>query len=90
MSRILRALIVLTIAGVALVSAACGGPTPAPTAAPTAAPAQPTKAPVVNFPTKDINLIVIFRAGGGYDIQARMIAPFLEKYLPNKVNIGIC
>ncbi len=46
--------------------------------------AQTAKAP--DYPKKDITVIVPLRAGGGYDITARMLAPYIEKYLPKKVN----
>ena len=39
------------------------------------------------FPTKDITFIVPYSAGGGFDNVVRAIAPVMEKYLPNKVNI---
>jgi tripartite-type tricarboxylate transporter receptor subunit TctC len=42
-----------------------------------------------SFPTKNISIIVPFKPGGGFDLQARLLAPFLEKYLPNKVNVVI-
>jgi tripartite-type tricarboxylate transporter receptor subunit TctC len=50
-----------------------------------------TQEPAVpkNWPAQDITLIVPFKPGGGYDLQARIIAPFLEKQLPQKVNIII-
>lgn len=73
--------------------AACGGSsdTAAPAPAPAPAPAEP-EAPVeevIDFPTKDIRLVVPFNAGGGYDTQARLIAPFLQKHLPNNVNVVV-
>ena len=40
-----------------------------------------------NWPAQDITLIVPFKPGGGFDLQARLIAPFLEKNLPLKVNV---
>jgi tripartite-type tricarboxylate transporter receptor subunit TctC len=49
---------------------------------------QETAAPK-NWPAQDITLIVPFKPGGGYDLQARIIAPFLEKNLPLKVNVII-
>ena len=49
----------------------------------TAWPAAPS------WPTKDITFIVPFRPGGGFDLQARILAPFLEKQLPSKVNVVI-
>lgn len=48
--------------------------------------AQPASA---QFPTKNITIIVPFTPGGGFDLQARILAPNLEKYLPNKVNVVI-
>ena len=42
-----------------------------------------------SFPARNINIIVPFKAGGGFDLQARMLAPFLEKYLLNKVHVVI-
>jgi tripartite-type tricarboxylate transporter receptor subunit TctC len=89
MSRILRAVMVLTMVGAVLASAACGGPAPAPTAAPVAPTqaAAPTKAPVSNYPTKDITLIVPFSPGGGFDLQSRIFAPLWQQNLPQKVNV---
>lgn len=103
MSRILRAFLVLTMAGAVLASAACGGPAPTPTAvpvAPTKAAVQPTqavaqptqaaaptKAPVSTYPTKDITLIVPFSPGGGFDLQSRIFAPLWQQNLPQKVSV---
>ncbi len=42
-----------------------------------------------DYPTKNISIIVPFKPGGGFDLQARLIAPFLEKYLPKKVSVTI-
>ncbi len=47
------------------------------------------QAGVPDFPTKNITIVVPFKPGGGFDLQARIIAPFLEKYLPKKVNVTI-
>jgi tripartite-type tricarboxylate transporter receptor subunit TctC len=41
----------------------------------------------VQFPTKEIKLIVPYSPGGGFDTSARLIAPFMEKYLPNNVKV---
>jgi hypothetical protein len=38
---------------------------------------------------KGLTFIVPFRPGGGFDLQARILAPFLEKQLPSKVNVVI-
>lgn len=42
-----------------------------------------------DFPTEDVRLVVPFSAGGGYDTQARIIAPYLQKHLPNDVNVVV-
>jgi tripartite-type tricarboxylate transporter receptor subunit TctC len=39
------------------------------------------------FPDKDINIIIPFGPGGGFDVYVRMVGPFLEKHLPAKVNV---
>jgi tripartite-type tricarboxylate transporter receptor subunit TctC len=52
------------------------------------APAQ-QPAKVVAWPEKDVTLIVPFKPGGGFDLTARIVAPFLEKYAAKKVNVVI-
>lgn len=39
------------------------------------------------FPEKDITFVIPYSAGGGFDRTVRLIAPFMEKYLPNNVNV---
>ena len=39
------------------------------------------------FPEKDITFVIPNRAGGGFDVYARATARFMQKYLPNKVNV---
>lgn len=39
------------------------------------------------FPAKDITFVVPVSPGGGFDTFARMFVPYLQKYLPNPVNI---
>ena len=39
------------------------------------------------FPDKDINIVIPFGPGGGFDVYVRMVGPFLEKHLPAKVNV---
>ena len=51
-----------------------------------AGPIAPAKAA---FPEKDITFVIPFSTGGGFDTYVRLIAPFLEKHLPNKVNVVI-
>ncbi len=40
-----------------------------------------------NYPTKDITYVVPVTPGGGFDTMSRILAPFLQKYLPNNPNI---
>lgn len=42
-----------------------------------------------DYPKRNIVIIVPYSPGGGFDTQARGIAPYLEKHLPNKVNVII-
>jgi tripartite-type tricarboxylate transporter receptor subunit TctC len=63
---------------------------PATAAAATAAPA--TAAPVdceKGYPNKDVTLIVPYNPGGGFDVWARLVGPYLQTALPNKVNVLI-
>jgi len=39
------------------------------------------------FPDKDITIVIPFGPGGGFDVYVRMVGPYLEKHLPNKVNV---
>jgi tripartite-type tricarboxylate transporter receptor subunit TctC len=39
------------------------------------------------FPERDITFIIPNQVGGGFDAYVRAIAPAMEKYLPNKVNV---
>lgn len=39
------------------------------------------------YPEKDINFVIPFSPGGGFDVYVRLVAPFMEKHLPNKVNV---
>ena len=44
-------------------------------------------APAQAFPEKNITFIIPFSPGGGFDTYVRMISPYVEKYLPKKVNV---
>ncbi len=39
------------------------------------------------YPDKNIELVVGYKPGGGYSDWAQAVAPFIEKHLPNKVNV---
>jgi len=43
-------------------------------------------APAV-FPARDIQFIIPYAAGGGFDSYVRFISPVMEQYLPNRANI---
>ncbi|WP_134704152.1 tripartite tricarboxylate transporter substrate binding protein [Ammoniphilus sp. YIM 78166] len=53
----------------------------------TPAPSTSEKQEAVNYPTKEIKLVVPYSPGGGFDTSARLVAPFMEKYLPNSVSV---
>src|SRR6185312_1615299 len=39
------------------------------------------------FPAKPIQFVIPYAPGGGFDVYVRIVAPVMEKYLPNKVSI---
>jgi tripartite-type tricarboxylate transporter receptor subunit TctC len=39
------------------------------------------------FPSRDITFIIPYGPGGGFDTYARAVAPAIERYLPQKVNV---
>lgn len=41
------------------------------------------------YPEKNIEFVVGYKPGGGYSDWAQAIAPFIEKHLPNKVNVVV-
>ncbi len=87
-----KALSMILIAAIFLMLTACQGET-TPTAAP-ASPAAPTEAvgstqseqPSINYPVKDIELIIPFAAGGATDLGARILAKYLANYLGVNIN----
>jgi putative tricarboxylic transport membrane protein len=40
-----------------------------------------------NYPAKNIQFIIPYAPGGGFDVYVRFITPVMEKYLPKKVSI---
>jgi len=46
-----------------------------------------TAMPAAAFPDKNINIIIPFSPGGGFDTYVRLVAPYVEKYLPKKVKV---
>ncbi len=49
--------------------------------------ANAPSAHAAGFPERDITFIIPNQVGGGFDAYVRAIAPAMEKYLPNKVNV---
>jgi tripartite-type tricarboxylate transporter receptor subunit TctC len=47
----------------------------------------PDRGIAAGFPERDITFIIPNQVGGGFDAYVRAIAPAMEKYLPNKVNV---
>lgn len=85
-----RSRLLVSLAAVALVAAACGGtetaepaPAPAPDAAPAPAPEETEPADEVNdfYAGKTVTIVVPFGAGGGVDFNARFLAEWLPRYL---------
>src|SRR5438105_14207799 len=42
-----------------------------------------------SWPARNINIIVPVKPGGGFGLQARLLAPFLRQYLADSVNVVI-
>lgn len=42
-----------------------------------------------DYPSQDIEFIVPYEPGGGYDSWARLLAPFIAEHLPNDVNVVV-
>ena len=48
-----------------------------------------TSAAMAEYPEKKIEIIVGYSAGGGTDVMARTVAPFLERYLGNGATVVV-
>ncbi len=48
---------------------------------------MPGRGIAAGYPERDITFIIPNQVGGGFDAYVRAIAPAMEKYLPNKVNV---
>ncbi|MFB3883849.1 MAG: Bug family tripartite tricarboxylate transporter substrate binding protein [Thermodesulfobacteriota bacterium] len=46
-----------------------------------------TMAAGADWPSQNVTLIVPYPPGGGFDLVARVTAPFIEKYLPKRANV---
>lgn len=79
---------------VALLSVACTSAKPAAPSAATSAPAAAAKptsapAPVVDFRGRTVHLIVGYAPGGGFDANARLLAPLLSQALPGNPTVVV-
>lgn len=63
-----------------MISAACAAPA-------VLAVGDVLAAPAPDFPTKNIQFVIPYAPGGGFDIYVRVVTPVMEKYLPRKVSI---
>lgn len=84
----------LAVAAVVTLMTAAACSTGAPATSPpgptgTAAATTPAAADCEGFPARDVELVVPYSPGGGFDTWARMVAPFMEANLPNDVNIVV-
>jgi len=78
MWRIKTGLAIIVLAMLVLGVASCGR-----------APQSGAEGKPVEYPTRDITLIVPFKPGGAFDTSARIAAPFIEKYLPKRVTVVV-
>lgn len=89
----------LLIALLMLSAIACAQPTPTPaapaapaapteTAAPAAQPEAPAQ-PALNYPTKPIEIMLPYAAGGGQDVFSRITAKYMLKYLPSGASVVV-
>ena len=39
------------------------------------------------FPNRDIEIVIPYNAGGGFDTYIRALAPHMEKHLPGDINV---
>jgi tripartite-type tricarboxylate transporter receptor subunit TctC len=47
----------------------------------------PDRVDMANYPERDIQFVVPYAPGGGFDIYVRLVTPVMEKYLPRQVSI---
>lgn len=45
--------------------------------------------PELEFPTRDLRLVIPYGPGGGYDAYVRLTAPYLERHLPGDVSVNV-
>ena len=87
----MKKLFKLTPVFLSLALAACSSAAPtstAPAVASDSTPAsQASSAPALNYPTKPIEMIVGFSAGGGTHLAAELLSPDAQKYLGQPLNI---
>ena len=86
MKKTMRIVLSLAMVLLMLLSlAACGESAPEPQQSEESTVEQ--EVPKVDFPVKNIDMVVPWGAGGGVDVTARVFAPYFEKYLGKNVVI---
>ena len=48
---------------------------------------SPQEVRAAPWPERNITIVVAYNPGGGFDLVARVTAPFIEKYLPKRVSV---
>ncbi len=82
----LLAVFTLILAGCSATPAATTTPTaPTSTVAPATIAATPDAC--AGFPSRDIEFVIPYGPGGGFDTWVRLVAPALQGHLPNDVNV---
>lgn len=79
---------VVVLAAAMLLSACSGTPSPsAPPDQPEPTTSEPTEEPVPEYPTKEVELIVPFDAGGFTDSSARVVAEYLKEVFGQPITV---
>lgn len=94
--------LLLVVLMMSFVMAACTQQAPAPAEAPAPAPAAPAAQnpapaaqpeapakPALNYPTKPIEIMLPYAAGGGQDVFSRITAKYMLKYLPSGSSVVV-
>lgn len=86
MKKKTRLLRIILAAVLALTLTACSAPAQQPATSEQTGTSEPTPAPL-NYPTKPIELVVGYAAGGGTHLAAELLSPDANKYLGQPLNI---
>ena len=85
--NLLKSLLIIVVIS-ALFLSGCSSPKPAADAVPAESKgAETTASQYASYPDKPITVIVAYGAGGGTDVSARMLLPYVEKELGATMNV---